>query len=120
MRLNVIYKPIENQATQMDHHKKLDTADEKKLNEDWREKIRFNAEYGRYGYEFKKMWEELEEMKDGHLDRITVYEDRIGLYDAETWPIYLAPYRAGLRTKEFERWEIYKMLLMGAIEPALT
>lgn len=66
------------------------------------------------------MLEEFQSMSDGQLGSINMVRNRLELESPKTWPVYSVPYRAGLKAREFEKYEISKMLKMDVIEPETT
>lgn len=78
--------------------------------------------YAAYAYrgDFIETWTKFQSMRDGHLGRINVGKHRIELLIDNTQAIQPAFYRPGLKTREFEKPEIQKMLPQNSIESSQT
>lgn len=59
-RVNAIYKPTKGQSPKTDHHEDVETGDEKKLGEHWREQIPYRAEYDNLRDNFVEVREDFE------------------------------------------------------------
>lgn len=71
------------------------------------------------GTRFLNIFSEFQHMWDGHLGLIKAATRLIELTSIAERLIHLAPYLAGRRARrEFEEYEIDKMLAMHVIEPA--
>lgn len=115
-KVNVIFEPKGEQAAQFVRNKEVGTGVEEKLNKNWRKRILSNTDYSILTGEFIEMLEELKDIWEGQLVRITTAEPRIELIDVEIRLIHDVSFRAGLMAKELEHGEINKMLQMNAIE----
>lgn len=62
----------------------------------------------------------LQHMSDGHYGRIKAAKHRFELISSDKRPINSAPYRAVPCAREFEKYEIDKMLATDVTEPAQT
>lgn len=66
------------------------------------------------------MLTESQSMRNAHFGRISVAKDHIKLLEGSIEPVHSAPYGAGPKFREFEKFEIEKMLKDNKIEPAQT
>lgn len=94
--------------------------DSQQLTHNWPDEVDLSNNYGQYCQQFIDMLSEFEHMWDRHLGRINAAKHRIELNDRNTAPVHSTPYRAGPKTRGFERVKIDKMLVGNIIEPAQT
>lgn len=96
---------------------------------DWRNQVAILAKYQAYKDKFTSimlvnlecmMYSKFRSVWGGHLRRIDILNYRIELLSPDTAPVRSAPYRTGLKTREFEKAVTEKMLTENIIEPTQT
>lgn len=114
------YKPAVNRKAQTSRHILVQTDENKRLAQDWRDEFQISEPYTAYSDKCIDKLTELQSIWDGHLGRISVAKDRIKRLDVSTQPVLSAPYRAEPITREVVKIKIEKMLKENITMPAQT
>lgn len=87
---------------------------------DWRKNVELLGKYSAYRDEIIYMMDKLDSIWDGHIGRIKEVKHRIELTLETDRPIHISLYPAGPAARQFQKWEIDKMVAQGVIEPSET
>lgn len=113
------YKPPEGRDELVDRHNPVNPKDKDSKTDGCKDPT-LPYEYSAYSQNFTSMVTQVESMWGGQLCSTTTMQHRIELKNTDNRPIFSAPYRAGPKSREFEKQEMNGMRAMNIIEPAQT